>query len=129
MRVLIVCSKNSGQISPFISEQVIALQNEGLECDYFTIERKGIKGYLGNRTYLLHKINAFRPHLIHAHYGLSGLLANTQRKVPVVTTYHGSDINNNKIFIFSRIAMYFSAYNIFVSERNLRKTNLKKIVR
>ena len=30
--------------------------------------------------------------LIHAHYGLVGLVARTQRKVPVVVTYHGSDL-------------------------------------
>jgi glycosyltransferase involved in cell wall biosynthesis len=30
--------------------------------------------------------------LVHAHYGLVGLIARTQWKVPVVVTYHGSDI-------------------------------------
>ena len=30
--------------------------------------------------------------LIHAHYGLVGLVARTQWRVPVVVTYHGSDI-------------------------------------
>src|SRR5207248_8406850 len=29
--------------------------------------------------------------LLHAHYGLSGAVALTQRSVPVVTTFHGSD--------------------------------------
>jgi teichuronic acid biosynthesis glycosyltransferase TuaC len=30
--------------------------------------------------------------LVHAHYGLVGMVARTQWKVPVVVTYHGSDI-------------------------------------
>ena len=41
----------------------------------------------------------FKPDIIHAHYGLSGLLANLQRSIPVVTTYHGSDINLPKVFL------------------------------
>jgi hypothetical protein len=39
--------------------------------------------------------------------------------VPVVTTYHGSDINKPNILRFSRIAMRLSAHNIFVSKRNI----------
>jgi len=126
LRVLIVCSKNSGKVAPFISDQVEALSANGIQCAYFTIEGKGIKGYLSNRALLLQKIRAFQPNIIHAHYGLSGLLANLQRRVPVVTTYHGSDINNNKVFVFSRIAMLLSAFNIFVSSKNQRKANLKR---
>src|SRR6202790_4048075 len=30
--------------------------------------------------------------LVHAHYGLVGMVARTQWRVPVVVTYHGSDI-------------------------------------
>ena len=64
-------------------------------------------------------IRAERPDIIHAHYGLCGLLANLQRLVPVVTTYHGSDINVPSILRFSKIAMRLSAHNIFVSKRNV----------
>jgi glycosyltransferase involved in cell wall biosynthesis len=39
--------------------------------------------------------------------------------VPVVTTYHGSDINKPNIRRFSKIAMRLSAHNIFVSQRNV----------
>jgi glycosyltransferase involved in cell wall biosynthesis len=126
MKVLIVCSKNSGKIAPFIVEQVDALITEGLVCEYFTIQGKGIGGYLKNRKLLIRKIREFQPDIIHAHYGLSGLLANTQRKVPVVTTYHGSDINMQLVFILSRINMFLSAFNIFVSQKNIDKSNQKR---
>jgi len=126
MKILIVCSKNSGKIAPFISDQVDALIKSGVICEYFTIESKGIIGYLRHRKLLLTKIRKFQPDLIHAHYGLSGLLANTQRKIPVVTTYHGSDINLPKVYILSRMSMALSAYNIFVSKKNLQKANLKQ---
>jgi len=125
MRILIVCSKNSGRIAPFIVDQVEALIKTGVSCDYFTIEGKGIRGYLQNRRLLLKKTKKFQPDLVHAHYGLSGLLANTQRKIPVVTTYHGSDINNPKVFVLSRINMLLSAFNIFVSKKNIAKSKVK----
>jgi teichuronic acid biosynthesis glycosyltransferase TuaC len=126
MKILIVCSTNSGSIAPFILEQGEALAGIGVVVEYFTIKGKGIAGYLGNYKKLLAKINVFNPDIIHAHYGLSGLLANIQRKVPVVTTYHGSDINNAMIFRFSRLCMMLSAHNIFVSSKNLTTSDLTR---
>ena len=123
MKILIVCSRNSGKIAPFIQEQGDALSQLGVEIAYFPIEGKGLCGYLKNKKRLLLKINEFMPDLIHAHYGLSGLLANLQRKIPVITTYHGSDINNTKIFPLSRLNMILSVHNIFVSEKNRLKSN------
>jgi glycosyltransferase involved in cell wall biosynthesis len=35
--------------------------------------------------------------LVHAHYGLTGVLAVTQRNVPVVVTFHGSDTGNPRV--------------------------------
>ena len=119
MRILIVASKNSGKLSPFVLEQANALQQKGIEVDYFGIVGKGIKGYLQAFVPLCKKIKEFQPDLIHAHYGLSGLLANLQRKVPVVTTYHGSDINVVEVRRFSKMAMRLSAWNVFVSQRNV----------
>jgi len=126
MKILIVCSSNSGSIAPFILEQGDALTGIGVVVEYLTIRGKGIAGYLGNYKKLLAKINGFNPDIIHAHYGLSGLLANLQRKVPVVTTYHGSDINNTWIFLFSRLCMMLSAHNIFVSSKNLTTSGLTR---
>jgi len=123
MRILIVYSRNSGKIAPFIQEQGDALSQLGVEVAYFPIEGKGLCGYLKNRKQLLSMINVFLPDLIHAHYGLSGLLANLQRKIPVITTYHGSDINNIKIFPLSRLNMILAAHNIFVSKKNRHKSH------
>ena len=68
----------------------------------------------------------FRPEVIHAHYGLCGMLANLQRNVPVVTTYHGSDINSRAVLPFSRMAMRRSVWNIFVSKQTMGIARLKK---
>ncbi|MEA4935658.1 MAG: glycosyltransferase [Paludibacter sp.] len=126
IKALIVCSKNSGKIAPFITEQADAVQAAGVVMEYFCIEGKGWSGYLRNRRKMMRKIAEFQPDIIHAHYGLSGLLANTQRKIPVVTTYHGSDINQPTVYPYSKQNMYLSAHNIFVSKKNLKKAGLKK---
>ena len=128
MKVLIVCSKNSGSIAPFITEQVEALNGLGVETEYFGVEQKGWRGYLKSRKPLKRKIMEFKPDIIHAHFGLSGLLANLQRKIPVITTYHGSDINVEQVFRFSKWSIRLSKFNIFVSQKNLEKVNAKSNV-
>lgn len=117
MRILIVANHNTGSFSPFVVEQVNAIRQLGIDVDYYGIHGKGVFGYLSNLNALKKKIREYHPNLIHAHYGLSGLLANLQREIPVVTTYHGSDIHSRGLNLFlSRIAIRLSAYNIFVSE-------------
>lgn len=126
MKILIVASYNKGYFAPFILEQVDALRHAGCEVDYFGVVGRGIKGYLSAFSALRRKIKSFKPDVIHAHYGLSGLLANLQRSVPVVTTYHGSDINLPNVLRLSKIAMKLSARNIFVSQRNVDIAKPKK---
>lgn len=122
MRVLAVCSfkvKQKEKVSPFVREQVSALRNCGAESDIFIVKGKGIFGYLNQFKSLKERIKEFNPDIVHAHFGLCGLLANLQRKVPVITTYHGSDINDKRTFLFSKAAMQLSAWNIFVSRKTL----------
>ena len=119
MKILIVASYNKGRFAPFIVEQAEALKRAGCDVDWFGLQGKGVKGYIKNLPALNRKIKECQPDIIHAHYGLSGLFANLQRKVPVVTNYHGSDINERKVLRFSKLAMRLSAWNIFVSQKTL----------
>ncbi len=119
MKILIVGNNKPGHFAPFVEEQARALQLQGCEVVFFGVQGKGIMGYLRCLPALRRAIQQHQPNLIHAHYGLSGLLANLQRRVPVVTTYHGSDINVPSVLRFSKIAMRLSAWNIFVSKRNI----------
>jgi len=142
MRVLVVCSYRDyikDGIAPFIKEQVNALcaltaksedlrgksrerraENYEVKCEYYLLHGKGIKGYLKEIPALRKKIREYKPDVIHAHYGLTCLVANlATRRVPVVSTYHGSDINKPKVLPFSKVAMWLSAWNIFVSKRNM----------
>lgn len=120
MRVLIVSSFKpslEGNIAPFVKEQAEAIDQQGVECLYYLVRGKGILGYLRELPSLRKRICEVKPDVVHAHFGLCGLLANLQRKVPVVTTYHGSDINVPSIRRFSKIAIRLSKHNIFVSRR------------
>jgi glycosyltransferase involved in cell wall biosynthesis len=126
MRILVVASFNKGRFAPFIVEQVEALKKQGCTIEFFGLQGKGLLGYLRNLPLLKKKIKAFCPDVIHAHYGLSGLFANLQRHVPVVATYHGSDINDKKVLPFSKMAMRLSAWNVFVSRKTLEIAKPKK---
>lgn len=126
MRILVVASFNKGRFAPFIIEQADALKDRGVELAFFGLQGKGMKGYLQNLPQLKRKIREFKPDVIHAHYGLSGLFANMQRHTPVVTTYHGSDINDKKVLPLSKMAIGLSAWNIFVSRKTLEKVHPKR---
>ena len=126
MKVLIVASYNKNRFAPFIVEQAEALKTQHCEIAWFGLQGKGLMGYLKNLSALKKKIWEVHPDVVHAHYGLSGLLANLQRQVPVVTTYHGSDINDKKALRFSKMAMRLSSWNIFVSRKTLEIAKPKK---
>ncbi len=129
MKVLLVCvfkENLMGNAAPFVIEQKEALQRCGVECDLFLVKGKGIYGYLRQLRPLKKKIADYQPDVIHAHYGLCGLLANLQRRVPVVNTYHGSDINDLNVLKYSKMAMLLSAWDIFVSRKALEIAKPKK---
>lgn len=116
MKVLIVANYNPGRFSPFVVEQVESLKKLGIDFDFFGIVGKGPLGYLKNLPALKRKIKEWKPDLIHAHYGLSGLLATLQTKVPVIVTYHGSDIHSGGLVQkLSTLAMKRAAHNIVVA--------------
>lgn len=117
MRILVVVSGNHSQVAAFVTEQVAALRQAGCEVKLFCVTGRGLLGYLRNLKPLKIAIKSFSPDILHAHYGLCGLLCTLQRNVPVIVTYHGSDINNPAILWFSRLAMRRSAHNIFVSKK------------
>ena len=118
MKILIVASDKQGKFAPFIEEQMTALQACGVEIIRYGVTGKGITGYLRELPALRRMIRAERPDIIHAHFGLCGLLATLAvigLRTPVVVTYHGCDINAKKNRPFSKVAMCLSAWNIFVS--------------
>lgn len=123
MRILVVCSGNAPnfdlqQHQAFIYDQVESLKemDATLEFDYFFITGKGLWGYLSCFPRLRRQLKRHRYHLIHAHVVMASLLANLQRRVPVVSTFHGSDINEPRLRFLSLLAEQLSRRAIYVSQ-------------
>ncbi len=111
----------------FVLEQCNALKRIGITVLTYKVIGHDLSGYLKEAIKLRKVIKKMRPDLIHAHYGLCGLCANFQRKVPVVTTFHGSDIHSGGWLLrLSNITMHLSSYNIFVSQRLYKLSRYKK---
>lgn len=133
MKVRVVCSGNSPDFDfkkhqAFIYDQTEAIKrlNEGVEFEFFFIKGKGWKGYLSEIKRLKAEIIRNPCDLIHAHFGLACFLASLQRKEPVVSTFHGSDINEKTIKWFSAIASLLSKASIFVSHKLQSKALIAK---
>jgi len=130
MKILIVCSGNNPYgVSPFIKEQAKSLNRHGIDIDYFLIKGRGFLGYLRNFPKLRKKLKSEKFDLVHAHFGLSGMMATLQSIRPVIITFHGSDINIKKNKIISKIAMKLAAYSIFNEKSLIKKTRAKKNIR
>lgn len=117
MKILFVHSGNHECVAPFILEQAASLHEAGCDVKMFAVEGHGILGYLRCLPKIKKLISDFKPDILHAHYGLCGLLCTLQHKIPVVVTYHGSDINNRTVRILSKIAIQHADFNIFVSQK------------
>lgn len=126
MKVLIVCSYTSGNISPFVKEQVNSLKKLGIEVDYCLIKSKGVLGYLKSYLAYFKKVWHSDYDLVHAHYGYSGFLASLQWFKPVVITFHGSDVYIPASRVISKLALGFSKYSIFVHENMVQKMGAKR---
>lgn len=116
MKILIVANFNGGFFSPFVIEQTEALKKEGCMIDFYGIKGKGFMGYYSNRGAMLEKIREFKPDLIHAHYGLSGMLAVLQNQVPVVITFHNGETHTFVGNLLSSIAAMRAKHVVYVAE-------------
>lgn len=127
MKILVTYRGDENNRRPFITEQANALIEKGINIQYFGISGSGLSAYFSSYSAYKKMIRQFKPDLIHAHYGLSGLFANFQRQMPVITTYHGSDINLKKILPLSKIAAKLSRHNIYVTAKlaKIAKANNK----
>ena len=131
MNVLIICSGNSPNFDfklhqAFIYEQAEAVrENFGVEFDTFFITEKGIAGYLKSLPKLRRKIKTGKYDIVHAHFGLSGMLAVLQSNIPVVITFHNGEILNIYTNILSSFAAVLSKYNIYVARHIYQKLYYK----
>lgn len=128
MKVLIVCSGNAPEFDfkihqAFIYDQIEAIcrLNPSITYECFFVKGKGVSGYSKNLSLLRQKLKEYKPDLIHAHGGHIGLLSALERAVPVVVTFHGSDINMAANRMLSFAALLLCNKGIFVSRILERK--------
>jgi teichuronic acid biosynthesis glycosyltransferase TuaC len=127
MKVLVLCSTTGGGITPFVKEQVESCAKEsGFHFEYAEIKNKGAIGYLQGYFTFLKKLLSGKYDLVHAHYGLSALLACLQPFKPAVVTFHGCDVNDPKTRWISKLAYKLCRHAIFVEAEMPTKLNATK---
>lgn len=94
MKVLFVSSGNTPEkISPVVRNQVKVLAEGGVSVEHFGIVGKGFFGYARNVPKLRRRLRNGSFDLLHAHYGLSGLIALVARKKEkLVVSFMGDDL-------------------------------------
>ena len=119
LKVLFVCAgNNEAEISPIITAQGQSLIKCGVDVKYFPIGGKGIGAYIKSIHKLRKHLLRNRFALVHAHYGLSAIVAcSACGKTPLVVSFMGDDLlgsnkPNGKITGLSRC---FSRLNIFLA--------------
>lgn len=77
----------------FVQDQMEFLRPLGVVYDVFFIHgRESRWNYLRGIGQMRRQLRGGRYSLIHAHFGLSGLVARFQFRVPLVVTFHGDDV-------------------------------------
>ena len=131
MRILLVHSGNAvGGDSlryTFVQEQGRSLEQLGCEVEYFAVVGKGIRGYLRNVKPLRKKIQEWKPDVVHAHFGLCGMVAvlAARKRVPVVITCHNGETLSKSANIISSLAIRRADYTICVAQHIYDKLYLK----
>jgi glycosyltransferase involved in cell wall biosynthesis len=114
MRVLCLTNMYPTEHEPwsgvFVAEQVEDLRALGVEVDVCSFDgRDDRKEYVRAARTLRRLVGDVGFDLVHAHYGLAGAVALTQRKTPVVTTFHGSDTSipwqRNVSYVVARLSV------------------------
>jgi teichuronic acid biosynthesis glycosyltransferase TuaC len=78
----------------FVEEQVEQLRRLGLDVSVLPFDGTEDRlNYVRSLLQFRRELRRGRFDLVHAHYGLTGAIAVTQRRCPVVTTFHGGDYN------------------------------------
>jgi teichuronic acid biosynthesis glycosyltransferase TuaC len=95
MKVLFVSSGNSKDgIGSIVKRQGESLINNGVDIHFYTIKGKGLKGYLANIKQLRAAIKKTKPDVVHAHYGMSGIVCAlaSSKKQKRVLSLMGDDL-------------------------------------
>jgi teichuronic acid biosynthesis glycosyltransferase TuaC len=113
MKILFVSSGTSREgISPLVFNQGESLRKQGISIEYFTINSKGFPGYFRYIFKLKSLLRRSEFDLLHAHYGLSGLVAlfAKRKKQKLIVSFMGTDLLGNH----NRLNKSFISWNLLV---------------
>ena len=118
MRVLVVTNLQADADAPqrgrWVHDQVEELRRLGVEMEMFSFP-VGRKEYAPATRRLRTKLRRESFDLVHAHYGLAGLVAKGAGAKPLVVTYHGTDVRHKTVGALSRRLARRTALNACVS--------------
>ena len=115
MKVLIVSRYKTNFADhqlPFVTEQGESLRAQGCEVAYFLVRGN----YLRAVSALKEKIRAWKPDIVHAHYGLSAITAELQSLVPVVTTFHNGETLNWHVNLLTSLFSLRAKHVVYVAQ-------------
>jgi len=146
LRVLVVYSGNSvSGHNPIVENQVKSLISKGVEIELFPIVGKGLSGYSRNIRNISKYLKKNRCELVHAHYGLSAIVAFLAKKnEPLIVSFMGDDLVgsnriNGAVKVWSKLlikintflARYLYDYSIIKSAemaKKLRQSTLYSLI-
>jgi glycosyltransferase involved in cell wall biosynthesis len=124
MKILIVSrykEKYPSRQAPFVTEQAEAIRALGHEIEYYLVRGNYVKQYFALRK----KIKEYKPDIIHAHYGLTACIAELQRMVPVVTTFHNGETHTKHVNFLSSLFSKLAKHVIYVAPHIRQKLYFK----
>jgi teichuronic acid biosynthesis glycosyltransferase TuaC len=109
----------------FVDQQIQGLRRIGLLVDVFVIDRlgEGRSAYSWFGPRLRHRLREFRPDLVHVMYGgvMAERVTRYAKDVPVIVTYHGSDLQGAQGSSAARRVM--AEYGVWCSRRAARRAS------
>ena len=125
IKVLFVSSGNSADgISPITKNQGDSLMNL-VHLDYFTIDGKGVKGYIKATRNLRKVLSNDNYDIIHAHYSLSAYVASMAGAKPLIVSLMGSDVKSKHIYKLILKIFNFLFWNRIIVKSEDMKNSLK----
>jgi glycosyltransferase involved in cell wall biosynthesis len=105
----------------FVKEQMDAVRRHVRDLHVFAFDGRAQSRRYVEAAREVRRLSRTRHFgLIHAHYGLSGAVAMTQRRLPIVTTFWGSDTGYVRWQRFVSWGVARRTFPIFVAEANAR---------
>ncbi len=141
MKVLFVSSgKKNNLPGPITAAQAASIEVQGISIQHFTINKKGLIGYLNEAFRLRRLLEKEKFVIIHAHYGLTAIVSLlARRSEKLVVSFMGDDLvgsnrDNGKLTrislllakINNLLARWFYDYSIVKSQEMLAQLTTRK---